>query len=205
MTDLVAFESELLTIIGRPTDLRPFVCVDSPLRCNIFIVGFNPATTLAADFWHFWRSGSGFDKAAWFEEYKRERQLRPLKPGKTRRNAVSSTRRVIEWVIEAARPAQCLETNIYSTPTEQAVDLALKQRATAPFDFLVRKINPSVIVAHGLDAAAHVRGKNPSAHVVTVSHFSRGWSQAKARSLGQQIRLASEMPNKALEATCERA
>lgn len=193
MTDLVAFEMELRALIGQPTDLRPFVCIDSPLRCDVFIVGFNPATTLAADFWHFWRSGSGFDKVAWFEEYKRERQLRPLKLGKTRRNAVSNTRRVIEWVIEAASPAHCLETNIYSAPTAQAADLTLKQRATAPFDLLLSKINPSVIVAHGLDAVAHVRSKSPSAHVLAVAHFSRGWSQAKARSLGQQIRLASEM------------
>jgi hypothetical protein len=188
MADLEAFERELVALIGRPTDFRPFVCADSPLECSAFIVGFNPATTLTKDFWHFWRSGDGFDKAAWFEEYKRERNLRPIRPGKTRRNAISNTRRVIEWVIEEASPVRCLETNIYSVPTEQAADLSQKQRATAPFDFLLAKINPRVIVVHGVDAAGHIRSKNLRARVVAVSHFSRGWSQAKARSLGQQIR-----------------
>lgn len=194
MPDLDVFEKELLVLIGKPTDLRPFVCAGSPLQCCVFIVGFNPATTLAADFWNFWRSDHGFDKEAWFEEYKNERQLRPLRPGKTRRNSVSNTRRVIEWVTEEASPVRCLETNIYSKPTEQAANLAVRQRATAPFDFLLAKIKPRVIVAHGADAAEYIRSRNLCAHVLTVSHFSRGWSQECARSLGRQIKRESEMP-----------
>jgi hypothetical protein len=158
-------------------------------------VGFNPATPLAADFWTFWRSDHGFDRKDWFEEYKRERRARPLKPGKTRRSSVSNTRRVIDWVTEEASPVQCLETNIYSKPTEQASDLVSRQRATAPFDFLLATIKPRVIVTHGIDAAEHIRRKTSSAHVLTVSHFSRGWSQTDARSLGQQIKRACEMPS----------
>ena len=188
MNELVAFERELLALIGRPTDLRPFVCTGSPLECSVFIVGFNPATTITKDFWHFWRPGTGFDKAAWFEEYKRERQVLPLKAGKSRRNAISNTRRVIEWVIEDASLVHCLETNIYSLPTAQAVDLSQKQRATAPLDFLLEKINPRVIVAHGVDAVDQVLNKNLRAHVFRVPHFSRRWSQARARALGQRLR-----------------
>jgi hypothetical protein len=188
MTDLEVFERELVAVIGRPTDLRPFVCAGSPLKCSAFIVGFNPATALTKDFWHFWRSGDGFDKAAWFEEYKRERNLRPLKPGKTRRNVISNSRRVIEWVTDEAGPVRCLETNIYSLPTEQAADLSQKQRATAPLDFLLARIKPRVIIAHSVDAVDLIQSRNLNARIVAVSHFSRGWSEAKARSLGQEIR-----------------
>jgi len=188
MAAIETFEKELLALIGKPTDLRPFVCNGSPLQCQAFIVGFNPATALAADFWQFWHPGHGFDKAAWFAAYVKERQLRPLKPGKTRRNTISNTRRVIEWVLEGVSPVTCLETNIYASPTEQAVDLASKQRVTAPFDFLLSTINPRVIVVHGADAAAHIQSKSVRARIITVSHFSRGWSQVAARSLGQQIR-----------------
>lgn len=188
IVNITNFERELADLIGRPTDLRPFVCDGSPLECEAFIVGFNPATTMSADFWQFWRSGHGFDKSAWFSAYKKDRQDRPLKPGKKRRNAISNTRRVIEWLLEEANPVRCLETNIYSAPTEQAVDLASVQRVTAPVDFLLANIKPRVIVAHGDDAVRHIHSKRLSGRIINVSHFSRGWSQASARELGQQIK-----------------
>lgn len=99
MQELEKFGDRLAALIGAPTDLRPFVCDGSPLTCDVFIVGFNPATTMSADFWQFWRPGVGFNKVAWFDAYKEDRQLKPLKPGKTRRNAVSTTRRVMDFVL----------------------------------------------------------------------------------------------------------
>lgn len=182
------FEKELAVLIGAPTDLRPFVCDGSPLECDVFIVGFNPATTMSADFWQFWRSGEGFDKEAWLEAYKKDRQVRPLRQGKTRRNSVSPSRRVIDLVLEGASPYRCLETNIYSASTEQAVDLASEQRITAPFDFLLVNIKPRVIVAHGVDAVEHIRKMNVDAKVFSVSHFSRGWSRESALALGAKIK-----------------
>lgn len=160
MQEIEKFEDGLAALIGAPTDLRPFVCDGSPLTCDVFIVGFNPATTMSADFWQFWRPGMGFDKVAWFEAYKKDRQLKPLKPGKTRRNVVSGSRGAIEMIIEGASPYRCLETNIYSASTEQAADLATQQRVTAPFDFLLANIMPRVIVAHGIDAVEHIRKMN---------------------------------------------
>jgi hypothetical protein len=188
MPTIKTFEKELATLIGAPTDLRPFVCDGSPLTCDVFICGFNPATTMSTDFWQFWRSGEGFDKQAWFDAYKNDRQLRPLKPGKMRRNAVSNTRRVIEWILEGASPIRCLETNIYAASTEQAADLAAEQRITAPFDFLLATIKPRVIVAHGADAVKHIRKMNIDAKVLSVSHFSRGWSREAALALGVKIK-----------------
>jgi hypothetical protein len=94
MNKLSQFESELGALIGRPSHLRPFVCNGSPLESGVFIIGFNPATEMRGDFWDYWRSEYGFDKTAWFKAYMEERQVRPLKPGKTRRAQVSNTRRV---------------------------------------------------------------------------------------------------------------
>jgi hypothetical protein len=188
MQEIEKFEDGLAALIGAPTDLRPFVCDGSPLTCDVFIVGFNPATTMSADFWQFWSPGMGFDKVAWFEAYKKDRQLKPLKPGKTRRNVVSRSRGVIEMIIEGASPYRCLETNIYAAPTEQASDLAARQRITAPFDFLLSNIKPRVIVAHGVEAVEHIRKMNVDAKILPVSHFSRGWSNEAAVALGVKIK-----------------
>lgn len=190
MEALDEFERELLALIGKPTDLRPFVCEGSPLNCQAFIVGFNPATTVDKDFWQFWRKGYGFDKALWLETYKKERQLRPLKPGRTRRNAISSTRRVIEWIIDGASPIRCLETNLYALPTEQAAELVADKRITEPFDFLLDRVKPRVVIAHGVDAVKHIQSKGLSGSIIPVSHLSRGWSQENARALGQKIKHA---------------
>jgi hypothetical protein len=186
--NLQEFEARLRALIGSPTNLRPFVCDGSPLRCNVFIVGFNPATMISADFWQFWQTDYGFNKTAWFEAYREERRSRPLKAGKKRRNPISNTRRVVEWILDAASPVRCLETNLYAAPTEQATDLISKQRITAPFDFLVASIAPRIIITHGDDAAKHIRSKNVSAKIISVSHFSRGWSQECARDLGAKIK-----------------
>lgn len=188
MDTLKSFETELVSLIGKPTGLRPFVCDGSPLECDAFVVGINPATSMSADFWQFWRSDYGFDKAAWFEAYLQDRKLQPMKPGKTRRNSVSNTRRVIDWILEEASPVRCLETNIYAAPTEQAVDLPPEQRITTPFDYLLEKLQPRLIVVHGEEAASHIQSKNYTGQIIKVSHLSRGWSQVAARELGLQIK-----------------
>ncbi len=87
---------------------------------------------------------------------------------------------------------RCLETNIYSAPTQQATDLALAQRITETFDFLMDSVKPDVVVVHGKDAAKHLQGKCITSHVIEVPHFARGWSQASARALGQQIKHACD-------------
>lgn len=190
MENLSAFEGDLEAVIGRPTEMRPFVCEGSPLRCRVFIVGFNPATAMTASFWDFWRPGYGFDKAAWFREYKRERSLQPLKPGKTRRNEVSNTRRVMDWVIAAVPRYACLETNIHALPSKDKRGLLFERRETAPFRFLLERIRPAVVVAHGEDAIAETKRLSTDAGIIPVKHFSRGWSEAAARALGAQIEAA---------------
>lgn len=140
-----------------------------------------------ANFWTFWRDDYGFDKDAWFKEYQLERMARPLKPGKTRRNSVSNSRRVLNWLSEAVDDVSFLETNIYSLPTEQAIDLNSNQKSTASFDFLMKNIKPSVVVAHGKDASHYLRSMSYKGTLIEVPHFSRGWSQFSARKLGHEI------------------
>lgn len=191
VTTLDDFERELERIIHRPTTLRPFVCNGSPLACKAFIVGFNPATSMEAGFWDFWRSGHGFDKGRWFERYKDERQHRPLAPGRTRRSAVSPSRRVIEWIIEEAGPVDVLETNIYATATRAANELGKEQQCTRPFEFLLDAVKPSLLVVHGTKAADYLQAHKDVGRGVTIiekRHFSRGWSEVDARALGRKIR-----------------
>lgn len=201
---LQQFQRDLEKLIGKPTDLRPFVCEGSPLDCKIFIVGFNPATELKSPFWDFWRSDYGFRKMEWLEIYKQERRSKPFPPGKTRRNEISNTRRVIEWIITEAMPLKCLETNIYSKPTEQARDLPEQERVTKPFDFLLNAIRPQAMLLHGQEAVKYTEEKFKAQfkldslqsievewgniRVMAVSHLSRGWSEKRAREVGQILR-----------------
>lgn len=187
MITLERFESDLKALIGKPTIQRPFVCEGSPLKCETFIAGFNPATSMEADFWQFWDSDYGYNKVKWIETYIEERKTRSLALGKTRRNSISATRRVIEWVLEGASQADCLETNIYGIPTPAASDLAQELRDTANFNFLLDTIKPKIIIAHGEKAVEHLQNLHLSAHIIPVSHFSRGWSKEAALELGKKI------------------
>lgn len=188
MQGLKQFEQQLAAIIGMPSTLRPFVCEGSPLLCRVFIVGFNPATQMSADFWQFWSTDKGFDKKAWMNAYVEERRTAPLKPGRTRRTTVSPSRRVVNWILEKAAPTLCLETNIYAPPTARAIDLAAEKRSTDPIDFLYEAIRPVLIVAHGKEAVEYLVKKKVSAQFIPETHFSRGWSRQRAEELGRRIK-----------------
>lgn len=201
ITALNSFASALREIAG-PDD-RPFVCDGSPLECNVFLVGANPATALTRSFWDFWDDESGFDKAAWFRQYLDDRAKAPLRPGKTRRNAVSNTRRRLDWLAEETAPARCLETNVYSGASEETSLLHEDQKSSIAFDYLVNFIRPRVILAHGEDAIRHMEALTGQAidkgvelrcahgdarfELVAVPHLARGWSQARVRELGKRL------------------
>ena len=182
---LAEFELKLTELIGRPTDLRPFVCEGSPLACEIFLVGFNPATAMKADFWNFWHPGYGYDKAAWFQRYLEERAAKPLKPGRTRRQKISATRRIMDCFVEGAAGARVLETNIFAAASDDMKSLDPASREVAPFRFLLDVVRPKVIVVHGKAAVEAVARLNVSAKVIASDHhFSRKTSKATARAYG---------------------
>jgi len=166
--NLLRFEADLKAIMRDYNNLRPFVCEGSPLECQAFIVGSNPATDLKNPFWPFWETGSGFVKARWFEAYKKHRQTKPHEPGKRKRAAISPTRQRIDWICEAAAPVKCLETNVYSRAASRLKDLEPNDRRTELFDFLLKQIRPKVVLVHSEDAEQHVRGLSISAHIISV-------------------------------------
>ncbi|WP_292188996.1 hypothetical protein [Mesorhizobium sp.] len=181
------FERELVALIRRPTDLRPFVCEGSPLTCEVFLVGFNPATEMRTDFWEFWRPGYGYDKVAWFQRYLEERAAKPLKPGKTRRQRISATRRNIECFVEGAAGAQVLETNIYAKASDDMKSLDLASREIAPFRFLLETVRPKAMVVHGKPAVEAIRKFGVSTIVIEADHhFSRQTSKDTARGYGMR-------------------
>lgn len=185
---LCEFKRGLVPLVGEPTDLRPFVCEGSPLACEVFLVGINPATPMSVNFWDFWSNRCGFDKRAWFEEYKEERRNRPLEPDRKWRRKLGNTRRTIDVVVQSASPVKCLETNIRAKATEQKSDLDEPSKDTAPFDYLLRKVAPRLVIAHGSDAASYLQGLGLSCELKCVPHFALGWYEQSARDLGQCIR-----------------
>lgn len=182
---LEAFERGLEHLIGRPSLLRPFVCEGSPLNCTIMIVGYNPATSSSEDFWSYWQSGFGFRKAAWFESYVAERARAPLKPGRSRRHAISPTRRNIEAFISGAGQTSVIETNLFSMPSTSIANLAHSDRWSGPFEFLLRSIKPRVIVTHGADARRAMGGFTFTGKTLDAPHFSR-ISRAGAEDFGRR-------------------
>lgn len=178
------FRQGLAAIIGAPGTERPFVCDGSPLTAQVFLVGCNPATTSERDFWSFWTT-TGFDRAAWLSCYLEDRATRPLKPGRTRRQAISPTRRIIQWVIDATT-VPVLETNVFSMPSSDIA--SLKKRDSRAFRYLLETIRPRILVAHGRDATQEIQRISPACRVIDVPHFSRNWSRTAAQELGRSLR-----------------
>ena len=200
MNRLIDLRCRMVSLIGKTADSRPFVCEGSPFECEVFLVGLNPASAMSGDFWEFWSDDYGFDKRGWFEAYKQERRNRPLAPGKKRKNEISNTRSIIEWVIEEAHPVKCLETNIYAKPSKDKKELKAflktlgleeQKRLIAPFDYLLQQIKPKLVVAYGDDAVKYLKVQNLESELkCEPQHFARRWSEKKARELGIHIRKA---------------
>lgn len=133
-----------LQALGLDPSERPFLCSGSPLECRVFIVGFNPATTVPGGFWQFWSDETGFDRSAFMKAYLATRQLRGGRPR-------------IEAFSGGMPTGMCLETNIYSKPTPKAVGLRSSSKSSAAFEYLFDQVRPKVIFAHSNDPIAYFR------------------------------------------------
>jgi len=106
--------------------------------------------------------------------------------------------------VEGAQPIKCLETNIYATPAGSQRALGAGDRTTDAFDFLLKRIQPRVVFAHGMEAAEHITRalglpelKPPKYEwtskrvgdtvLFAGSHLAYGWSFDKARQLGREL------------------
>ncbi len=139
----------LETKLGQGQFVRPFVCAGALTACDVFIVGVNPREEM--EFRSYW-DGSSFNKAAWEDEYQRQRLAR------TGRESMSPTRTKLNLICEGALPANVLETNLYpfATSTEQILrrDPALQNDAI--FALLLRRLRPRVVITHGKTARDRV-------------------------------------------------
>jgi len=201
---LLEFEGHLRRKLEKYDRPRPFICGGNPLECRVFIVGINAATEMRQDFWNFWYRNSGFDKEKWLKAYVLERKEKPLKPNRTRRNKLSSTRQRIEWITESMKPVKALETNLFVKATPTADELDLEDRKSDVFGFLLDTIRPDIIFIHGNEVRKYfeelyniaiTKNKIGSfnimgtrTNVLAMDHLSRGWSIKKSTDLGKTLR-----------------
>jgi hypothetical protein len=134
---LAQFREQLQHLMHEP-GLRPFVCDGSPLSCEVFIVGFNPATSMDQPFWHYWSDEAGFDKKRFMRDYLANRGL----------SEPEGVRARIERIVRQLPIGTALETNVCSKPTKTAAELRSNERATDIFRFLLKTIRPRLVYAH---------------------------------------------------------
>jgi hypothetical protein len=143
------FKKQLENLMQSDNSLRPFVCDGDPLKCDIFIVGINPATKMETSFWDYYGE-AGFDKTKWLVDYKESR--------KEKRTILSPTRKKIEYLVdEKFSEYRCLETNIFSAPSINLKSLDNSLKSTEIFNFLIKTIRPKAIFIHGSNPAEFIK------------------------------------------------
>jgi hypothetical protein len=180
MSELDLFATALREQMPEMAGFRPFVCDGSPLDCRVFIVGCNPATDTETPFWRYWREGYGFDRASWEVDYRSARSSRGQRD-------VSNTRRAITILVESCAPLKCLEANVYAKPTKRQSDLNASDTRNSLLAFLVSRIRPQWIVAHGQIATKAVSAVEFDGVVRSGKHL-RLRSHDELRRLGEEIR-----------------
>ena len=142
------FREQLTALMVEQTE-RPFVCDGSPLRCKVFVVGLNPATTLREEFWSYWDDATGFDRGDFDRKYG---DVRPTKSGNRPR---------IEAITRAFPRGDCLETNIHSSPTKSGPMLKANQKRTAVFEYLTDVLRPKALFIHGAPTCRYFAKLSP--------------------------------------------
>lgn len=190
MADFLRFERELTELIKTDEDLRPFICEGNPLLCDVFIVGYNPATLTRRPFLSYWESGYGFKREEILSEIREVRSKMRTKAGR-RIPEYSPSRATIHELIRVGQTVgefRCLETNVYAAEAPHKDDVQAHQRVTRHFDFLLSWIQPKVIISHGKDANDYLRGKTLTAHWISIArHFCfRPYDEAGAAAMQAQ-------------------
>lgn len=189
-----SFREGLQDRIGKDCAVRPFVCNGNPYDCKAFIVGINAASVVP--FWCFWNDKSGFNQDDWYDKYNAEREEKGHR-------SVSNTRRRIECIVEAAKPASIFETNLFCVATPRACDLRNGDKQTRGFEYMLEEISPKLILLHGKTVKEYFDSKYGCSNlmcnfvtkliykkpvaVAAVRHLSR-MSYDDASKLGEKIR-----------------
>lgn len=172
------FAASLAELIGCQTDLRPFVCEGSPLSCDVFVVGYNPATEMAGDWWRFWQDGYGYRKGAWYDEYLAQR------------GSESKTRRKIGEIVRGLSGVSVLEANIDARPSKRKS--TYPKPVTKPFDFILGACRPRVIIAHGKDAVEHLQPWKTEGTLIECAHFIYVGRERTAKILAETRHVLSK-------------
>jgi hypothetical protein len=88
----------LETEIPKPCDSRPFVCDGFPHESNVMIIGENPGTPTAEDWWTYWNRKKGFQYDDFLSDYLSNKKIAGV------RNRFKYIR---SWGVK------CVETNVY--------------------------------------------------------------------------------------------
>jgi uracil-DNA glycosylase len=166
---------------AKPGEFRPFVCQGDPLKCKIFIVGYNPRTKMEEDFWSFWDVAEGFNFKAWLKAYHR-----------VRCGTNSNTRENINAIGAAVRDCKgpkILERNLYPITAETKRELKKKLKTTASstavLETLIKCIGPKVIIAHGKESCGWIVERSPTGMIIIPSpHLSKRQFAKFAEYLG---------------------
>jgi hypothetical protein len=120
----------------------PFICDGSPFNCEIFVVGYNAATTLRNNFWRYWSDEFGLDRDAFMRDF----------PEKN-----SGARPRLNEIVEGAMPEKVLETNLYFYSTAKKRQLPLEYKKHDGFEYLLFRIRPRIIFLHSDDPISFFR------------------------------------------------
>jgi hypothetical protein len=189
MDDFLAFEQDLMGLMESENGIRPFVCEGSPLRCNVFVIGFNPASELRQPFMNFWKPGYGFMRDKLLEIMAAERRKTISKKSGKPQRPLSNTRMRIDKILDGGGgdPFRLLETNVYAKEAPRKTGVKRADRVPEHLDFLLNRIKPAVIITHGVKANEYIGALNLHSLHLPFRHLSRA-SYADAYALGVQAR-----------------
>ena len=170
----IAFEIDKIVnnLLCIHPEARPFVCDGIPKTKSIFIVGYNPATSISKKWSDYWSCEKGYDLKKWTKDYERQR----IELGKPK---TSRTRLRINE-IEKSNKGHFFETNIYSVPSKNVKSLSSKGDSLL-YEF-IEIIRPYLLIVHGKEAERYIKGKYTvanneiheiSCNVMFCTHLSR--------------------------------
>ena len=135
----IGIERMVEKFIGRDdTGSRPFLCDGSPIGCQVFLIGINPA--VSTYWWEFWNLENGFDRKGWIKKFEEESKD-GMKGRKTRLN--------IEMLRNQILPYRVLDLNLYHKRSDNLTMLQKAYKKKDVCDCLIKNIVPKLIFLHG--------------------------------------------------------
>ena len=115
------------------------MCYGDPYQTKIFVIGYNPATTMITTWKKYWIDGE-YNYLEWEKDYIEQR----VKEGKSQK---SSTRLRIDR-LQRALDFKMLETNIYDSPSKNIKSLKNRNRKSSIVN-IIEILKPETIIIHG--------------------------------------------------------